>query len=174
VLILGDGKARRFHLDATGVIGASPDRANIVIDHPEISGAHVRYTHVTGRHRADLVYSFEDLGSTNGTFGFDAHGKVVRASVHTLRAGCLCYLARVLPVLLLPPGGFLTPPAEGGIDLRSFRAMEPAPDKNSRPERSRRSIPAITWVHVGTFLIVVLAATALALLALIARQRGLL
>ena len=182
---------RRFHLDTHGIVGASVDRANIVIDHPEVSGAHCRYAHVTGLHRSDLTYNFEDLGSTNGTTGI-VDGAFVERPSFTLHAGNVLFLGSGVCVVLLPPGGFPAPPRDGHIDLRSFQMIEPralrkhAAGENSPPGLHRRSIlhrmsdaflrsePSSAFTRLATLALVILVGVAIAFLVLLAKQRGVL
>ncbi len=57
----------RFEVGERGFLGADPARADVVLDHPTVSGRHASYTHVTGEASSDaLTYAIEDAGSTNG------------------------------------------------------------------------------------------------------------
>jgi hypothetical protein len=104
--------SRRFHLGDEGVIGSSPDYANIVVHGGNrVSKRHAAYSHITGAEGGEITYAFEDLQSANGLWADpgDAPGKRRRVQAQVLHPMQSLWLGSAAQVLLLPPGRFLSP-----------------------------------------------------------------
>lgn len=103
--------SRRFHLGDEGVIGSSPDYANIVVHgNNRVSKRHVAYSHITGADGGEITYAFEDLQSANGLWADpgDSQGKRRRVQAQVLHPMQTLWLGSAAQVLLLPPGRFLS------------------------------------------------------------------
>jgi pSer/pThr/pTyr-binding forkhead associated (FHA) protein len=136
LLVIQQTSVTRFHLSDAGVIGASPDRANILIEDTRVSGGHVRYTKITGDIGSSITYLFEDLQSRNGTFSEeDGARKPVQA--HALRSLRSLWLGGFIQLVLLPPGHFDKPGEYVPCDLSgrpiSINKRNPAPARLRAP-----------------------------------------
>jgi len=127
-IMYGGDRALRFIAGEEGIIGADPTKANIVIDERHISGAHLRYSRVTGT-GDDVTYSFQDLKSRNGVFG-KYSGVDQKVASGVMEARNRIRLGPEVSLCLLPPGHF--------DDLGVFIA---ASDKPAGPEPATQAPP---------------------------------
>lgn len=107
LLVRQTQSAARYHLERACVFGSLPEKANIVVQNPYVSGAHVRFTHVSGWFGGDLTFLVEDLGSTNGLW-VSAGTAMKRVQSVALQPGSRVFLADEdgIELTLLAPGAF--------------------------------------------------------------------
>jgi serine/threonine protein kinase len=94
----------RFEIGERGFLGADPARADVLLDHPTVSGRHASYTHVTGEVSSDaLTYAVEDAGSTNGVARLTNDLSFELVIMHAVQRNGTVRLGDV-EIMLLPSG----------------------------------------------------------------------
>ncbi len=143
LLVRDEQGAVRYHLDKEATVGSLPERANIVLENPYVSGAHMRFTHVSGRFGGGLTYLAVDLGSTNGLWVRDRSG-LRRVDSTPMQPGSRVYLAddESVVLTLLAPGAFDLGRAEFVSCDEAGREIGPEPvakpkQRDAAPTRAR-------------------------------------
>ena len=153
LLVLEAETHTRYHLDQAGVIGASADLANIVIDEKHVSGKHVRYTHITGDIGTTVSYLFEDLWSTNGIFESEPSADAARIRAKALQHMQSLWVGQEVEIKLLAPGHFTGAMEFIPCDARGMPLVQPRDEDAHRAATRRRVLfAAIGVLSLGLIL----------------------
>jgi serine/threonine-protein kinase len=139
VVLSGKATGTRFVLGAGGTLGSDPDYADVLLDDPTVSKAHLRYNRVVDD-PYEPVYALEDLGSLNGSgLGTldDPEGSFVPiGEFANIQSRGLLSLGNVV-LVVLPAGRFR------GNDTSCFepRKRPPSEEPAQAPLASRAAQP---------------------------------
>ncbi len=139
VVLSGHATGTRFVLGEGGTLGSDPDYADVLLDDPTVSKAHLRYHRVVDD-PYEPVYALEDLGSLNGSgLGTldDPEGSFVPiGEFANIQSRGLLSLGNVV-LVVLPAGRFR------GHDTSCFepRKRPPSVEPEQAPLAGRAALP---------------------------------
>lgn len=139
VVLSGHATGTRFVLGEGGTLGSDPDYADVLLDDPTVSKAHLRYHRVVDDPYGP-VYALEDLGSLNGSgLGTldDPEGSFVPiGEFANIQSRGLLSLGNVV-LVVLPAGRFR------GHDTSCFepRKRPPSAEPEQAPLAGRAALP---------------------------------